>query len=302
MAVLRPQSQIAARYELLDRVAAGTLGDLWRAQDHALGRSVALKVVRPELAADPVFRDAFVHQARAWAAISHPGAVLVFDFGEQCSTGAQDGPGMFLVLELVEGRSLGDLLARHGPATVVRTLDIVAQAASTLHAAHLRGVVHGNLKPSNLLLRQDGVVKVTDFGVAHGFGAAALSDAGAEFDSSPYRSPEQLAGGPATVVSDLYSLGVVAHLCLSGELPFAAGGPAWAAAEHRTDAPRPLADGVPAPVADLVRRLLDEDPAGRPADGATLAAEAVDLCRRLGTRTTRPPRELLGADAIRLVS
>jgi eukaryotic-like serine/threonine-protein kinase len=262
-----------------------------------LARPVALKLVRPELAAHPDFRRTFGEEARAWAAVSHPGTAWVYDFGELVPA---DGgaPVVYLVTELVDGVSLQVVVEESAPLSAVVTMDLLAQASSTLHAAHQGGLVHGNVKPSNLLLRADGVLKVTDFGIARAFGEVPLAEAEVDLDNAAYRSPEQVAGQPATVGSDLYGLGIVAYLCLSGTLPFSAGGPVGAAVEHLTEDPRPLPETLPEPVRDLVHRLLDKDPAARPQDAAAVAGEAVATCTRLGRRTTLPPRELLGGDVL----
>lgn len=280
MTVLQSRTGIAGRYQLLDQMAAGTLGELWRAHDDSLVRAVALKRVDPALAGRPGFRELFRDHARAWASVCHPGAVLVFDFGEQADEDRAAPPTMYLVMELVEGPSLAGLLAAKGPLPPVETLDLLAQAASTLHAAHLRGLVHGDLKPSNLLLRSDHMLKVTDFGVAR-----AVRQSGSALPGDPrFQSPEQRRGEDATAASDLFGLGMVSCLALTGELPT-----------------RRLPRSVPFEVADLVQRLLADDPDARPADASEVTAEAVALCRRLGRRTSRPPRELLGGDAVRLV-
>jgi serine/threonine protein kinase len=300
MTVLGPQTQIAGRYELEYALGSGPVGEVWRAHDEQLTRPVAVKLVRPELAANPAFRETLREEARAWAAVCHPGVAWVFDFGEQDGGGPDDPPFAYLVMELVDGRPVDRLLDKGVPLSAVETLDLVAQAASTLHAAHQRALVHGNLKPSNLLLRNDGVLKVADFGIARAFGAVPLTEARRDLASACWRSPEQVAGAPSTVASDLYSLGIVTYLLLTGELPFTAEGPMSAAVEQLTERPRPLPERVPSAVGDLVCRLLAKDPAARPVHAGALAGEAVALCRRLGRRTTRPARELLGGDAARL--
>lgn len=287
MTVLEPQLMIAGRYQLLDRLDAGALGDLWRARDGKLARQVALKLVRPELAADPSFRQAFRTEAQGWAAVCVPGSALVYDFGEEaCLEAGPDGgpPVVYLVVELVEGRCLQRILADTGPLSPIEVMDLVAQAASTLHAAHSRALVHGNVKSSNLILRADGVLKVTDFGITRAFSAVSSADTGADLDSTAFRSPEEGTGAAPTVASDIYSLGVVAHHCLAGAL---AG---------------PLPSTLPDAIADLVDRMLQKDPADRPTQAGDLARQAVGICRRLGRRTTRPPRDLLGCEAARLVS
>jgi serine/threonine protein kinase len=296
MTVLGPNQPLAGRYHLLECLDTGTFGELWRARDDKLMRPVALKLIRPEFALNPAFRQVFGEEARAWAAVSHPGTAWVYDFGEQPPAEPDGTPIVYLVTELVEGVSLQVLLDQE-PLSPMVTMDLVAQAASTLHAAHQGGLVHGNVKPSNLLLRADGVLKITDFGMARAFGEVPLAEFHADLDRAAFCAPEQLAGLPVTSASDIYSLGTVAYLCLSGALPFASEGPVAAAVEHLTEQPRPLPDSVPADVAIFVYGLLTKDLATRPGDAAAVAAEAVALCTRLGRRTTRPRRELLGGES-----
>lgn len=300
MTVLGPRTQIAGRYQLQYAIGSGPLGEVWRAHDEQLTRPVAVKLVRTELSGNPAFREAFREEARAWAAVCHPGAAWVFDFGEQAGPGPGDPPIAYLVMELVDGQPVDSLLEAGAPLSAVETLDLIAQAASTLHAAHQRTLVHGNLKPSNLLVRSDGVLKVVDFGIARAFGTVPLANASDDLANSCWGAPEQVAGNNSGVASDLYSLGIVAYLLLRGELPFTAEGTISTAVEQLTEHPRPLPERVPATVGDLVRRMLSQDPAERPAHAGELASEAVALCRRLGRRTTLPARELLGGDAVRL--
>ncbi|MHB8680922.1 MAG: serine/threonine-protein kinase [Acidimicrobiales bacterium] len=299
MTTLRPHTEIAERYELQERLSGGPLGEVWHAVDTTLKRPVALKLVNAELAQHESFRDVFRREARAWAGISHPGTAWVFDFGEQVES--EGPPLVYLVMELVDGRGIDAVVERVHRLSPAQTLDVVAQAASTLHAAHGRGLVHGNVKPSNLLLRSDGVLKVTDFGIGRAADALPLSDVEVVLNSAAYRSPEQAAGITPTTASDLYSLGIIAYQCLTGVLPFAADGPVGASVEHLTEQPRRMPADIPDSVCAFVETMLVKDPKVRPFDAGELALQAVTLCRRLGSRTTRPLRELLGGDVIRLV-
>src|SRR4051794_30628337 len=155
----RAELVLGDRYTLTDRIAVGGMGEVWRATDTLLGRQVAVKVLKEEYAADPSFLQRFRNEARHTAALSHPGIANVFDYGEV------NGKA-FLVMELVNGDPLSTVLARDGRLSPSRTLDIVGQTALALQAAHEVGVVHRDIKPGNLLVRPDGVVKVTDFGIA----------------------------------------------------------------------------------------------------------------------------------------
>lgn len=298
MTVLGPQTRIAGRYDLHELLSSGPLGDLWRGEDRQLERPVALLLVQSELAAAQGFRDSFVTQARSWASIGHPGATWVFDFGQQ--TDETGSVLVYLVRELVEGERLDTVLTRRHTLEPVETLDLLAQAASTLGAAHARGIVHGDLTAANLIVRNDGVLKVTNFCVARAVDDTPLAHAHVALSATAQRSPEQVAGQPPTIASDVYGLGMVAYECLAGEAPFDAEGPVSLSMAHLTEDPPPLPRSVPRDAARLVERMLDKDPAERPPDAVTVASEAVAACMRLGGRPSLPLRELLGGDAVRI--
>src|SRR6266540_3121237 len=188
-----PEVMLAGRYRLVRRLASGGMGQVWRANDEILGRPVAVKLLRSEYAEDPEFVDRFRAEARRTAALSHPGIASVFDYGETGDTDAE-GTTAYLVMELVEGEPLSVLLAREGRLSAAHTLNVLAQSALALDSAHQAGVVHRDVKPSNLLLRRDGVVKVTDFGIAHAAGEGG--QATGEWAPGPLLA-RQAARGPA---------------------------------------------------------------------------------------------------------
>ena len=261
---------LAGRYRLSSRLAAGAMGEVWRARDLLLDRDVAVKTLRPELADDPVVRQRFRAEARSAGRLAHPGIAAVYDVGE-------DDGRAWIVLELVEGESLQSVLRREGRLGPEQTLDVVVQTATALQAAHDGGVVHRDVKPGNMLVREDGVLKVTDFGIASVAGTARLTGTGQVVGTAAYLSPEQAGGGEATPASDLYSLGVVAYECLSGTVPFAFETPVAVVLAHLRTEPPPLPADVPAPLRQLVIGLLAKDPQERPASARALvvAAEAV---------------------------
>ena len=275
MTVVQSTGTVAGRYRLVNRIASGGMGDVWQATDERLGRKVAVKFLKPEFAADGSFRLRFRAEARASASLSHPGVATVFDYGEEVLTGGVYTA--FLVMELVPGEALSALLARETALAPAHAMDVVAQTAAALQAAHDRGIVHRDVKPANLLVRPDGRIKITDFGIARAADAMALTQTGAILGTVTYLSPEQLSGQTATPTSDLYSLGVVAYQCLAGRTPFA-GGPsvAVAVAQVREGVP-PLPDTVPSTVRELVYRLTDKDPARRPRSAAALAVTAAHV-------------------------
>src|SRR6266542_2584998 len=248
-----PEVMLAGRYRLVRRLASGGMGQVWRANDEILGRPVAVKLLRSEYAEDPEFVDRFRAEARRTAALSHPGIASVFDYGETGDTDAE-GTTAYLVMELVEGEPLSVLLAREGRLSAAHTLNVLAQSALALDSAHQAGVVHRDVKPSNLLLRRDGVVKVTDFGIAHAADEAPRTEAGMVVGTAAYLSPEQVACRPATPASDVYALGVVAYECLAGRRPFTGEHPIALALAHRRSAPPPLPEDVPDAGQALVTR------------------------------------------------
>jgi tRNA A-37 threonylcarbamoyl transferase component Bud32 len=264
---------LADRYHCDDRIAVGGMGEVWRATDTVLSRAVAVKCLKPEYVDDPEFRERFRAEARHAGGLSHPGIASVYDYGEQ----GEPQPAAWLVMELVDGEPLSALLHRAGRLSPEQTLDIVGQAAMALEAAHDAGVVHRDVKPGNLLVRPDGVVKVTDFGIARAADAVPITRTGTVVGTAYYLSPEQASGGAVTPASDVYSLGVVAYECLAGERPFPGSNPLAVATAHMSQPPPPLPGDVPAPVRDLVMRALEKDPGRRPEHAGELGRAAMAL-------------------------
>jgi eukaryotic-like serine/threonine-protein kinase len=258
---------LAGRYRLEGRIASGGMGEVWRAADTVLERPVAVKLLRPEYSGDADTLARFRAEARHAAAVSHPGIAHVYDYGE----GGPDG-SPFLVMELVDGPALTELLAR-GPLDTVQALDVVAQAAAALAAAHAAGLVHRDIKPGNLLVTPGGTVKITDFGIAYAAGSAPLTRTGALIGTPAYLAPERIAGAPATPASDLYSLGIVEYECLAGTPPFT-GTPMQIVLAHQRRMLPPLPASVPGPVAAFVAELTARDPAARSGSAADVAARA----------------------------
>ena len=275
MSVTTTCTLLADRYRLDSLIACGGMGEVWRATDELLQRPVAVKMLKPEYAGDATFLQRFRNEARSTAVLSHPGIAALYDYGEMAD---DDGRAVaYLVMELVEGEPLSDLLTREGPLPVDRTLDIVAQVAAALHVAHRAGVVHRDVKPANLIVRPDGVVKITDFGIAWAGSSVPLTDTGSIMGTAHYVAPEQVTGQAATPASDVYSLGVVAHECLAGVRPFVGTNPVTIALAHVRDEPPPLPARVPLPVRELIAGALAKDPAGRPADAGAFATGAAVL-------------------------
>jgi eukaryotic-like serine/threonine-protein kinase len=270
------------RYRLDEQVAAGGVGQVWQATDLLLERPVAVKVLRPEYADHPDTVERFRKEARHAGALSHPRVAQVYDFGHAGSKGSP-----YLVMEYVDGPSLADLLL-DSPLDPVFALDVIAQAADGLSAAHLAGLVHRDVKPGNILIGQEGRVKLTDFGIAHAVGQAPVTDPALVMGTSQYLAPERIAGGPGTPASDLYSLGIVLHECLTGMPPYD-GTPAEVMASHLYLPLPPLPAAVPPELDALVAQLTAKDPARRIRDARELAALASRLRDAIAAGTARMP-------------
>jgi eukaryotic-like serine/threonine-protein kinase len=266
---------VAGRYQLRERIAAGGMGEVWRALDIVLDRPVAVKLLRADYASHGETLARFRAEARHAAALTHPGIAQVYDYGE---TG--DGHPPYLVMELVDGPALTGLLAR-GPLDAATTIDVIGQAAAALSAAHAAGLVHRDIKPGNLLISPGGQVKITDFGIAHAAGSAPLTRTGTLVGTPAYLAPERVTGGSATPASDLYSLGIVGWECLAGAAPFS-GLEIEVALAHRDLPLPPLPPSVPPHVAALIAELAAKDPAARPATAGQVARRAELLCDAVG--------------------
>jgi serine/threonine protein kinase len=269
------------------------MGEVWRATDLVLDRPVAVKLLRSQFAEDDGEELArFRAEARHAGSLSHQGIAQIYDYHEGAPPAVP-----YLVMELVDGPSLSRLLDA-GPLEPARTMDLIAQAAWALQAAHAAGLVHRDIKPGNLLVTRGGQVKVTDFGISHAEGSEPLTRTGVMIGTPAYLAPEQASGAHATPASDLYSLGIVAFQCLTGGPPFH-GPPLAVALAHQERPLPPLPPSVPAQVARLVFDLTAKDPRARPASAGEVAQRAERLrmaltaaaTRELGTRDGRRARQ-----------
>jgi serine/threonine-protein kinase len=280
---------LAGRYRLDEPIGRGGFSEVWRATDAVLSRPVAVKLLHPAYARQPEALARFRAEARHAAAVWHENIAHVYDYDEPAG-----GLRPYLVMELVDGPSLAGVLAG-GPLDAARTMDIVAQAAAGLHAAHGRGLVHRDIKPGNLLMASGGAVKITDFGISHVIGSVPVTVTGVVLGTAEYLAPERIAGARAGPASDLYALGIVAYECLAGAPPFT-GEPLEVAGAHRDQPVPPLPASVPAYVSALVMQLVAKDPAWRPGSAAEVAHQAGRLRddlredRGAGTGRTRAPR------------
>jgi eukaryotic-like serine/threonine-protein kinase len=266
--MIKPGTKLGRRYRLSERIAIGGMGEVWRGIDDTLGRTVAVKILLASLLDEPGFVERFRAEARAMATINHPGVVEIYDYGRDPVVGA------FLIIEYVEGDSLARALDRVGRLTPGRTMALIAQAADALEAVHQTGVVHRDIKPGNLLVRKNGTVVLTDFGIARSAGAAQLTAPGSVLGTASYVAPEVAMGERATPLSDVYALGVVAFQCLAGRPPFAGNSAMEIAIRQVRDAPPPLPGDVPPPVRMIVERAMEKQPAARWPSAAAFGAAA----------------------------
>jgi serine/threonine-protein kinase len=255
---------LGGRYRLVRTIAVGGMGEVWEALDESLARPVAVKVLRPEFAGDGPLLARFRVEARNSANLSHPNIAPLFDYGEDSGTA-------YLVMELVPGDPLSDILEAEPVLTPARLLPILSQTARGLHYAHQMGVVHRDVKPGNLLVEQSGRVRITDFGVSVAIDQTPMTATGMVMGTAQYLSPEQAVGRPATPLSDLYALGIVAYEALAGRRPFTGGSAVDIAVAQVNDPVPALPETVDPRLARLVLQLLDKNPANRPQSGAELA-------------------------------
>ncbi len=271
---MRPQigHVFGGRYELKTRLAIGGMGEVWQAVDKVIERQVAIKILKEEYLGDKAFRERFRAEARHAALVNHEGIASVYDFGEE------EGSA-YLVMELVPGEALSTIIERERFLSAERVLDIVAQTASALHAAHQAGLVHRDVKPGNLLITPDGRVKITDFGIARAVDQVPLTATGQVMGTVQYLSPEQASGKSATALTDIYSLGIVAYEALAGKRPFTGESQVAIAMAHIKNPPPPLPESVPLAVRNLILACLAKKPERRPTSARQLARAAIAITR-----------------------
>jgi eukaryotic-like serine/threonine-protein kinase len=289
-----PERVVDDRYELIETIGSGGMAVVWKARDRTLDRPVAIKRLLPHLGSDPAEAARFRREARAAAALRHPGIVTVYDTGE-------DDEGPYIVLELVEGRTLDDRLRSEGRLDPPEVAAMMRSVAAALDHAHAEGVVHRDIKPSNLMVDDDGGVRITDFGIAKTLEDPTEVTTEEELIGTiAYMAPEILDGEPASPASDIYSLAAVTQVLLTGAPPFQTDHiGAMAAAIRAGD--RAVMEDVPAGMADMVRQAMSPKPADRPGSAGAFAAGLVASTTLPIPLTPAVPTSRAGSDEPTLV-
>lgn len=278
-------SLLDGRYLVESEIASGGTSTVYRGVDVRLDRPVAIKVMDSRYAGDDQFLTRFQREARAVARLKDPGLVAVYDQG-------LDARHPFLVMELIEGGTLRELLAERGPMPPHAVAAVLRPVLGGLAAAHRAGLVHRDVKPENVLISDDGEVKIADFGLVRAVAAAGITSTSVILGTAAYLSPEQVRDGQASPRSDVYATGILTYELLTGRTPFT-GDSALSIAYRRldTEVPPPGAaiDGVPAQFDEFVRRATARDPAGRYADAAEMRAELDAIAEELALPGFRVP-------------
>ena len=244
------------RYEILEKIGSGGMATVYKAKCHVLNRYVAIKILRDEFTTDEEFVKRFEVEAQSAASITHPNIVSIYDVGV-------DGNLHYIVMELIKGKTLKDIIVEErGPLPWKWSVNIAIQIASALETAHKNHIIHRDIKPHNIIITEDGVAKVTDFGIAKAVSNSTITAFGTTIGSVHYFSPEHARGGYTDEKSDIYSLGVVMYEMLTGRVPFDADTPVSVALKHMQEEPTPaiaVNPAVPIAVNDIIMKALKKD-------------------------------------------
>jgi serine/threonine-protein kinase len=279
---------LSNRYELGETLGYGGMSEVHHGHDVRLGREVAIKILRADLARDPQFQERFRREAQNAAALNHPAIVAVYDTGE---ANTEFGPLPYIVMEYVEGRTLRDIVKTEGPMSQKRAMEVMADVCAALDFSHRHGIVHRDVKPANVMITKNGAVKVMDFGIARAMhdGQSAMTQTAAVIGTAQYLSPEQARGESVDARSDVYAAGCVLYELITGEPPFTGDSPVAVAYQHVREDPNPPSTVNPAVAPELdavVLKALAKGPANRYQSAAEMRS---DLVRTLsGQRPAAP--------------
>ena len=244
------------RYEIIEKIGNGGMATVYKSKDRVLNRYVAVKILRDEFTTDEEFIKRFRIEAQSAASLTHPNIVSIFDVGNE-------GSLYYIVMELIKGKTLKEIITEeNGPLPWKWSLNVVTQIASALETAHKNNIVHRDIKPHNIIITEDGIAKVTDFGIAKAVSNSTITAFGTTIGSVHYFSPEHARGGYTDAKSDLYSLGVVMYEMLTGRVPFDADTPVSVALKHMQEdpiEPKELNDNIPQVVSDIIMKAMQKD-------------------------------------------
>ncbi|MGV9674415.1 Stk1 family PASTA domain-containing Ser/Thr kinase [Nocardia sp. NPDC003482] len=286
---------LSSRYELGEIIGFGGMSEVHKARDLRLGRDVAIKVLRADLARDPTFYLRFKREAQNAAALNHPAIVAVYDTGEAEVDG---GPLPYIVMEYVDGETLRDIVRGKGPLPPRRAMEIIADVCAALDFSHKNGIVHRDMKPANIMINRQGAVKVMDFGIARAIADSSnpMTQTAAVIGTAQYLSPEQARGEQVDARSDVYSVGCVLYEILTGEPPFTGDSPVAVAYQHVREDPKlpsHVHPGVPRELDSVVLKAMSKNPANRYQTAAEMRA---DLIRVLGGQKPQAPMVMTEED------
>ncbi len=273
MTEVAENTTVDGRYRVLGRIGSGGMADVYLAEDSHLGREVALKVLHRRFAQDAEFVERFRREARSAAGLQHPNVVGVYDRGEHEGT-------YYIAMEYLRGRTLKDIVTREAPLDQIRAIDLGVSVLQAAAFAHRHGVIHRDFKPHNVIVDDEGVPKVTDFGIARA-GVSEMTETGSIMGTAQYLSPEQAQGHSVTAASDTYSIGIMLYEMLTGRLPFGGDSAVSIAVKHLSEPPPPMSGGgvtIEHNLETVVMGALAKDPAARWASAEDFAA-ALEACR-----------------------
>ncbi len=275
---------IGNRYEILEKIGNGGMATVYKAKCHVLNRFVAVKVLKDEYTTDNEFVRRFNIEAQAAASLTHPNIVSIYDVGHEI-----DGNIYYIVMELIQGKTLKEIIEEDGTLPWKWSINIASQIASALEMAHKNNIVHRDIKPHNIIITEDGVAKVTDFGIAKAVSNSTITAFGTTIGSVHYFSPEHARGGYTDAKSDLYSLGVVMYEMLTGRVPFDADTPVSVALKHMQEKPvdpMKLNPSIPLSVNQIIMKAMQKDPNLR-------YQSATEMLRDLSMATKNPEGEFV---------
>ncbi len=296
---------VGNRYELGELIGYGGMAEVHRGRDVRLGRAVAIKILRADLAHDPAFLTRFRREAQSAAGLNYPAIVSVYDTGEDASLSANGAGGAvpYIVMEFVEGRTLRDVLKAEGQLPVNRAMEITAEVCGALDFSHRNGIVHRDIKPANVMITPAGAVKVMDFGIARALSnnAATVTQTAAVIGTAQYLSPEQARGEPVDARSDVYSTGCLLYELVAGAPPFSGDSPVAVAYQHvRENAPLPSSVNpeVPRSLDSIVMKALAKNPLNRYQSAAEMRA---DLQRAIADRPVEAETVMTDAERTQFI-